>query len=103
MGVRPHEGVGLAGASVRQCVSASVRQCVSASVRQCVSASVRQCVSASVRQLIARWLMNQSKLFLEEDVATSPTLASLERAYVGRANKNPLLRRSFGGLAWWPR
>jgi hypothetical protein len=47
--------------------------------------------------------MNLLKFFLEEDVASSPTLASLERAYVGRANKNPLLRRSFGGLAWWLR
>ncbi len=40
----------------------------------------------------------QSKFFLEEDGATSPTLTSFQRVYVGEGCWRFLLRRSCGGL-----
>jgi hypothetical protein len=41
----------------------------------------------------------QSKFFLEEDGATSPTLTSFQRVYVGYGCWRFLLRRSCGGLS----
>ncbi len=51
----------------------------------------------------SRWFLGghplaQSKFFLEEDGATSPTLTSFQRVYVGYGCWRFLLRRSCGGL-----